>query len=104
MAILNLDPNLVLVLAGILVVLGLALAFFGRGILKKIIGIIGMILGGIIGYLGGSAISGGGGYLPLGLRPAGAFIRLVLFFELVKIRVSPALRVLAAALRLPFLC
>src|SRR2546425_599947 len=66
MAILNLDPNLVLVLAGILVVLGLVLAFFGQGILKKIIGFIGMILGGVIGYLGGSPLVGAGAFLCLG--------------------------------------
>src|SRR6267143_7301441 len=85
MAILNLDPNLVLAIAGILVVLGLVLAFFGRGILKKIIGMIGMILGGVIGYLGGSAISGGTGYLALGLGLVGAFIGLILFWKLLKI-------------------
>src|SRR2546428_11497291 len=98
MAILNLDPNLVLVLAGILVVLGLVLAFFGRGILKKILGFIGMILGGVIGYLGGSAISGGSGYLALGLGLVGAFIGLILFWKLVKIGFALALGILAAAL------
>src|SRR2546428_117038 len=71
MAILNLDPNLVLVLAGILVVLGLVLAFFGRGILKKIIGFIGMILGGVIGYLGRSPSPRGGGCPSPGPRPVG---------------------------------
>jgi len=98
MAILNLDPNLVLAIAGILVVLGLALAFFGRGILKKIIATIGMILGGVIGYLGGSVISGGSGYLAIGLALVGAFIGLILFWKLVKIGFALALGILAAAL------
>src|SRR2546422_4504922 len=98
MAILNLDPNLVLAIAGILVILGLALAFFGRGILKKIIATIGMILGGVIGYLGGSVISGGSGYLAIGLALVGAFIGLILFWKLVKIGFALALGILAAAL------
>src|SRR6267143_2526031 len=98
MAILNLDPNIVLAIAGILVVLGLALAFFGRGILKKIIGIIGMILGGVLGYLGGSVISSGRGYLAIGLALVGAFIGLILFWKLVKIGFALALGILAAAL------
>src|SRR2546425_3645846 len=96
MAILNLDPTLVLAIAGILVILGLALAFFGRGILKKIIATIGMILGGVIGYLGGSVISGGGGYPSIGLALVGAVIGLVLFWKLVKIGFALALRVLPA--------
>src|SRR2546427_4837052 len=101
MAILNLDPNLVLVLAGILVVLGLVLAFFGRGILKKIIGFIGMILGGGIGYLGGAPISGGGGYPPPGPRPSRGFLGLLFFLKPVKIGLSPAPGLPSAAVGLP---
>src|SRR3989442_1581461 len=98
MAILNLDPNIVLAIAGILVLVGLAFAFFGRGILKKIIGILGMILGGVLGYLGGAVISGGRGYLAIGLGLVGAFIGLLLFWKLVKIGFALVLGILAAAL------
>src|SRR5947209_19724521 len=98
MAILNLDPNLVTAIAAILAGVGLAFAFYGRGILKKIIGILGMILGGVLGYLGGSVISSGRGYLAIGLGLVGAFIGLLLFWKLVKIGFALVLGILAAAL------
>src|SRR2546422_105066 len=47
----NLDPRVVLAIGAALVLLGLALAFWGRGIWRRIMALIGMVLGGIIGFI-----------------------------------------------------
>jgi len=99
MAFLDLDPSVVWAIAGALVVVGLAFAFFGRRILKSLMAIIGAVLGGIIGYLAGAAlVSGGGSLLAIGLGLVGAFIGFILFWKLIKIGFALALGVLAAAL------
>jgi len=96
MAALGLDPNLLLIIAGILVLIGLALAFWGRGILRFLMAILGMLLGGVIGYLAGAAISGGSSLLAIGLALVGAFLGLILFWKLVKIGFALVLGLLAA--------
>ena len=96
MAALGLDPNLLLIIAGILVLIGLALAFWGRGILRFLMAILGMLLGGVIGYLAGAAISGGSSLLAVGLALVGAFLGLILFWKLVKIGFALVLGLLAA--------
>ncbi len=94
-----LDPSIVWAIAGILVVVGLTFAFFGRGILRSLMAIIGAVLGGVIGFLAGAfLVSGGGSLLAIGLGLVGAFIGFILFWKLVKIGFALALGVLAAAL------
>jgi hypothetical protein len=91
-----LPPSLIWAIAGILVVVGLVFAFFGRGILKSLMAMIGAILGGIIGFLAGALL--GGSLLAIGLGLVGSFIGFILFWKLVKIGFALALGVLAAAL------
>src|SRR5437867_4820963 len=99
MAAFGLDPTLALVIAGILVLIGLLLAFWGRGILRFLMAIIGMLIGGIIGYVvGATAITGGGALLAIGLGLVGAFLGLILFWKLVKIGFALVLGLLAAVL------
>src|SRR3970282_1681095 len=94
-----LDPSIVWAIAGILVVVGLAFAFFGRGILRSLMAIIGAVLGGVIGFLAGAFLaSGGSSLLAIGLGLVGSFIGFILFWKLVKIGFALALGVLAAAL------
>ena len=94
-----LDPSIVWAIAGILVVVGLAFAFFGRGILRSLMAIIGAVLGGVIGFLAGAfLVSGGSSLLAIGLGLVGSFIGFILFWKLVKIGFALALGVLAAAL------
>jgi len=94
----TLDPSIVLVIAGILVAVGLAFAFFGRGILRSLMAIIGAVLGGIIGFLAGALlVSGGSSLVAIGLGLVGSFIGFILFWKLVKIGFALALGVLAAA-------
>ena len=99
MAAFGLDPTLALVIAGILVLIGLLLAFWGRGILRFLMAIIGMLIGGIIGYVvGATVITGGGALLAIGLGLVGAFLGLILFWKLVKIGFALVLGLLAAVL------
>src|SRR2546426_10726145 len=100
-----LDPRVVLAIGAALVLLGLALAFWGRGIWRMIMALIGMVLGGIIGFIAGYAIGGFtvGGYtispyvLGLILGLIGALIGTLLFAELVKIALALVIRLAAAA-------
>lgn len=95
----TLPPTLVWAIAGILVVVGLVFAFFGRGVLKSLMGILGAIIGGIIGYLAGALLVGGATSLAaIGLGLVGSFIGFILFWKLVKIGFALALGVLAGAL------
>src|SRR2546428_7828684 len=51
-----LDPTIAVAVGAALVVLGLAFAFWGRGIWKRIMALIGMILGGGLGFVAGDAL------------------------------------------------
>src|SRR3989337_2683372 len=93
---LGLDPNLALAIGGVLIVLGLALAFWGREIWRMLMAIIGAALGGILGFLLGAGISGGSSLLALGLSLVGALIGSILFGWLVKIALALVLGLLAA--------
>ena len=102
----NLDPRVVLAIGAALVLLGLALAFWGRGIWRRIMALIGMVLGGIIGFIAGYAIGGFtvGGYtispyvLGLILSLIGALIGTLLFAKLVNIALALVIGLAAAAL------
>ena len=51
-----LDPTIAVAVGAALVVLGLAFAFWGRGIWKRIMALIGMILGGVLGFIAGFTV------------------------------------------------
>src|SRR5206468_2745418 len=101
----SLDPRVVLAIGAALVLLGLALAFWGRGIWRRIMALIGMVLGGIIGFIAGYAIGGFtvGGYtispyvLGLILSLIGALIGTLLFAKLVNIALALVIGLAAAA-------
>src|SRR5881409_504264 len=103
---LSLDPRVVLAIGAALVLLGLALAFWGRGIWRRIMALIGMALGGIIGFIAGFAIGGFtvGGYaispyaLGLILGLIGALIGSILFVKLVNIALALIVGLAAAAI------
>ncbi|MEW5759522.1 MAG: hypothetical protein AB1779_02000 [Candidatus Thermoplasmatota archaeon] len=54
----NLEPGVILLIAIALLILGLLLAFFGRKILKFIIGIVGAVICGLLGWTFGYVLSG----------------------------------------------
>ncbi len=94
--VLGLDPTLSLAIGAVLVVLGLVMAFFGRGVWAFLMGIIGAAIGSILGFIIGFAV---GNYL-LGLILAivGGIIGGYLFGKLVKIALALVMGILAAAL------
>ncbi|OGS50369.1 MAG: hypothetical protein A3K65_08360 [Euryarchaeota archaeon RBG_16_68_12] len=94
--VLGLDPTLSLVIGAVLIVLGLVMAFFGRGVWAFLMGIIGAAIGSILGFIIGFAV---GNYL-LGLILAivGGIVGGYLFGKLVKIALALVMGVLAAAL------
>jgi len=94
MAAFGLDPTLAYVIGGALAVVGLALAFWGRGIWKMIMALIGMVLGGVLGFIIGFAL--GGYLLGLILGLVGAVIGSILFGKLVKIALALVMGLLAA--------
>src|SRR3990172_4080249 len=52
----TLGPQAPLILGAILIITGLALAFFGHGIVSSLMSLIGALLGSAVGYLFGAAI------------------------------------------------
>jgi len=92
-----LDPTIAVAVGAALVVLGLAFAFWGRGIWKRIMALIGMILGGVLGFIAGYALLNGyiGGLV---LALVGAFLGSILFWRLMNIALALVMGLLAAAL------
>ena len=90
-------PEATLIIGAILILTGLALAFWGHGIWSSIMSLIGALLGAAVGYLFGAAL--GGGYIAgLALAAVGAIIGSILFSKLVKIGLAFLVGILAAAL------
>ena len=96
MAVLNIDPTLATLIGAVLVLLGLALAFWGRSIMRTIMAMIGAALGSILGFLVGYAV--GGYFIGLILAMVFGFIGSVLFGKLVKIGLALVMGLLAAGL------
>jgi len=84
------------IIGAILVILGLALAFFGRSIWSTVMAIIGAFLGGAVGFIAGFAIAGSP--LDLVLAAVGAVLGGFLFGKLVKVALAFVVALLAAAL------
>ena len=92
---LNFGPEVTYILAAILIVTGLALAFYGHGLWSTVMSMIGALLGSAVGFLFGAAL--GGIVVGLILALVGAVIGSILFTKLVKVALAFLVGLLAAA-------
>src|SRR5213592_1772709 len=93
---LNFGPEVTYILAAVLIITGLALAFWGHGLWSTVMSMIGALLGSAVGFLFGAAL---GGLVPgLILALVGAVIGSILFTKLVKVALAFLVGLLAAAL------
>src|SRR5436309_8787419 len=90
------SPEIRYLLAAILILTGLALAFWGHGLCATVMSLIGALLGSVVGYLFGAAL--GGDLTGLILAIVGAVIGSILFTKLVKVALAFVVGLLAAAL------
>ena len=93
---LNFGPEVTYILAAILIITGLALAFYGHGLWTTVMSMIGALLGSAVGFLFGAAL--GGVVAGLVLALVGAVIGSILFTKLVKVALAFLVGLLAAAL------
>src|SRR5438552_7009684 len=93
---LNFGPEVTYILAAILIITGLALAFYGHGLWTTVMSMIGALLGSAVGFLFGAALAGVVAGLVLAL--VGAVIGSILFTKLVKVALAFLVGLLAAAL------
>src|SRR5438309_3947758 len=93
---LNFGPEVTYILAAILIITGLALAFYGHGLWTTVMSMIGALLGSAVGFLFGAALSSN---IAVGLVLAlvGAVIGSILFTKLVKVALAFLVGLLAAA-------
>src|SRR6266480_2421695 len=93
---LNFGPEVTYILAAILIITGLALAFYGHGLWTTVMSMIGALLGSAVGFLFGAALSS---KIAVGLVLAlvGAVIRSILFTKLEKVALAYLVDLLAAA-------
>src|SRR5438067_684064 len=92
---LNFGPEVTYILAAVLIITGLALAFWGHGLWATVMSMIGALLGSAVGFLFGAAL---GGLIPgLILALVGAVIGSILFTKLVKVALAFLVGLLAAA-------
>ena len=89
------SPEIRYLLAGILILTGLALAFWGHGLWATLMSLIGALLGAVVGYLFGAAL--GGDVAALILAIVGAVIGSILFTKLVKVALAFLVGLLAGA-------
>src|SRR2546427_126117 len=75
------SPEIRYLLAGVLILTGLALAFWGHGLWATVMSMIGALLGAVVGYLFGAAL--GGDLAGLILAIVRAVIGSILFTKLV---------------------
>src|SRR6059058_697975 len=93
---LNFGPEVTYILAAVLIITGLALAFWGHGLWSTVMSMIGALLGSAVGFLFGAAL--GGVVAGLVLALVGAVIGSILFTKLVKVALAFLVGLLAAAL------
>ena len=89
------DPQVAYIVAAILIITGLALAFKGHGLWSTVMSMIGALLGAAVGFLFGGAL--GGTVVGLILALVGAIIGSILFTKLVKVALAFLVGFLAAA-------
>src|SRR5216117_4160476 len=92
---LNFGPEVTYILAAILIITGLALAFYGHGLWTTVMSMIGALLGSAVGFLFGAALGGVVAWLVLAL--VGAVIGSILFTKLVKVALAFVVGLLAGA-------
>src|SRR5467141_1413849 len=92
---LNFGPEVTYILAAILIITGLALAFYGHGLWTTVMSMIGALLGSAVGFLFGAAL--GGLVAGLVLALVGAVIGSILFTEIVKVALAFVVGLLEAA-------
>src|SRR2546421_1715504 len=83
---LNFGPEVTYILAAILIVTGLALAFYGHGLWATVMSMIGALLGSAVGFPFGAPL--GGILVGLILALVGAVIGSILFANLVKLTLA----------------
>src|SRR3989442_1410327 len=89
------SPEIRYLLAAVLILTGLALAFWGHGLWATVMSLIGALLGSVVGYLFGVAL--GGDLAGLILAIVGAVIGSILFTKLVKVALAFLVGLLAGA-------
>src|SRR3989449_4181643 len=89
------SPEIRSLLAGVLILTGLALGFWGHGLWATVMSMIGALLGAVVGYLFGAAL--GGDLAGLILALVGAVIGSILFTKLVKVALAFLVGLLAGA-------
>lgn len=82
------DPLVAVVVGVVLIVAGLVLAFFGAGLVRVFMAVLGAIIGGVFGFLGGSLL--GGAIFPLIFGIVGLIVGIVLFGFVVRAAISLA--------------
>src|SRR5437660_12855753 len=99
---LNFGPEVTYTCAAILILTGLALAFYGHGLWTTVMSMIGALLGSAVGFLFGAAL--GGIVAGLILALVGAVVGSILFTKLVKVALAFLVGLLAAAVVYGILC
>jgi hypothetical protein len=89
-------PEILLIIAALLIIIGIALAFRGRKLWAGLMSIIGAVIGGTLGYLFGMLINDW--ITALILSMVGAFIGSLLFGYIVKIALAFVTSLLVAGL------
>src|SRR5205809_7452826 len=89
------SPEVRYLLGAILILTGLALAFWGHGLWATVMSLIGALLGSVVGFLFGVAL--GGDVAGLILAIVGAVIGSILFTKLVKVALAFLVGLLAGA-------
>ncbi len=91
-----LEPLSVGVIGALLIVVGLILAFFGGTLVRTLMGIVGALIGGSLGYVGGTLLSTNL-LLVIGLAVIGAVLGALFFSFILRLGVSLAVGLLAGA-------
>lgn len=91
-----LDATTTVLVGLVLIVAGLVLAFYGAGLVRVLMAVLGALIGGAFGFLGGTLL--GGTPFPLIFGIVGAIVGIVLFGFLVRFAVSLAAGVIAGGM------
>src|SRR5207244_8382221 len=92
---LNFGPEVTYILAAILIITGLALAFYGHGLWTTVMSMIGALLGSAVGFLFGAAL--GGIVAGIILALVGAVVGSILFTKILKVALDLLFCLLVAA-------
>ncbi len=95
------DPLAAVVVGVVLIVAGLVLAFFGAGLVRVFMAVLGAIIGGTFGFLGGSLL--GEPIFPLIFGVVGVIVGVVLFGFVVRAAISLAAGIVVGSVTYIFL-